>query len=368
MIRRIHIKKFEIGLRFDRDEFTGLVEPGTHWFIDPLGRIKVAIASARDPYVRHEQLDQIVKSGVLAGRADVYELTDTQRALVWIDGRFNAILGPGLYALWTGVRRVRVEVIDVATTGARFVRADLEAILAGAGANTYLAAEDVPADHTGVVTVNGTRVEVLGPGRYAFWKGQGVVRVTNVDRREVTIDVAGQEILTADKVTLRLNAQVTYRAVDAEKVVATTDDVRTVVYREAQLALRASVGTRDLDTLLADKEALAAEVTGAIRPRGELFGVEVVSVGVRDLILPGDMRELLNKVIEARKAAEASVITRREEAAALRHQANAAKLFGENPTLLRLRELEAVEKIATAGKLNVVLGEKGLADRIVNMI
>jgi regulator of protease activity HflC (stomatin/prohibitin superfamily) len=184
----------------------------------------------------------------------------------------------------------------------------------------------------------------------------------------VALDIAGQEILTADKVTLRLNAQVVYRVVDAEKAVATCDDVGAVVYRDTQLALRAAVGTRELDALLSDKEALAAEVTGAIRPRAAEFGVEIVAVGVRDLILPGDMRELLNKVIEAKKAAEAGVITRREEAAALRHQANAAKLFTENPTLLRLRELEAVEKIATAGKLSVVLGEKGLAEKIVNLI
>jgi hypothetical protein len=89
---------------------------------------------------------------------------------------------------------------------------------------------------------------------------------------------------------------------------------------------------------------------------------------VRDIILPGEMKDLLNRVIEARTAAEAAVITRREEAAALRHQANAAKLLAENPTLLKLRELEAVERIAVAGKMKVVLGEKGLADRIVNLL
>ncbi len=201
-----------------------------------------------------------------------------------------------------------------------------------------------------------------------FWKGLGALNVTLVDRRELTVDITGQEILTADKVTLRLNAQLVYRVVDAEKAVATSDDVRTVVYREAQLALRAAIGTRDLDTLLNEKDALAAEVTGAVRPRASEFGVEVVAVGVKDLILPGDMRTLLNKVIEAKKAAEASVIMRREEAAALRHQANTAKLYVDNPTLLRLRELETVEKIATAGKLNIVTGDKGLADRIVNLI
>ena len=88
----------------------------------------------------------------------------------------------------------------------------------------------------------------------------------------------------------------------------------------------------------------------------------------RELILPGEMRGSLDKLIEAKKAAEAGVITRREEAAALRHQANAAKLYTDNPTLLRLRELEAVEKIAAAGRLNVVLGDKGLAEKIVNRI
>jgi regulator of protease activity HflC (stomatin/prohibitin superfamily) len=363
MIHRIRIKKHEIGLRFYRGEFTGLLGPGTHL---TLGRVAVKVVSGRDVYLRHEQLDLIVKSGALAGKADVYELTDTQRALVWIDGRFNAVLGPGLYALWVGYRRVRVEVVDIARP--RLAHADFEAILGSASACGHLTTEEVAAEHVGVVAVNGTRIETLGPGRYAFWKGVGNLRVVIVDRRETALDIAGQEILTADKVTLRLNAQVVFRVVDAEKVVATSDDVRTVVYRDTQLALRAAVGTRELDALLSDKEALAAEVTGTLRPRAAEFGVEIVAVGVRDLILPGDMRELLNKVIEAKKAAEAGVITRREEAAALRHQANAAKLYTENPTLLRLRELEAVEKIAAAGKLNVVLSDKGLAEKIVNLI
>ena len=363
MIDRIHIKKHEIGLRFHRDEFTGLVGPGTHWV---LGRAEVKVVSRRDVYLRHDQLDLIVKSGALADKADVYELSDTQRALVWIDGRFNAVLGPGLYALWTGVRRVRVEVMDIAHP--RLAHGDIESILGSASASGYLAVEEVPAEHVGIVLINGTRIETLGPGRYAFWKRVGNLRVVIVDRRETAFDIAGQEILTADKVTLRMNAQVIYRVVDVEKAVAACDDVRTVIYRDAQLALRAAVGTRDLDALLNDKDALAAEVTGTIRPRAMEFGVDVVAVGVRDLILPGDMRELLNKVIEAKKAAEAGVITRREEAAALRHQANAAKLYTESPTLLRLRELEAVEKIAAAGKLNVVLGDKGLAEKIVNLI
>lgn len=105
-----------------------------------------------------------------------------------------------------------------------------------------------------------------------------------------------------------------------------------------------------------------------MRRRADDLGLEIVSVGIRDVILPGDMKDLANKVTEAKKAAEANLIVRREETAAMRSQANTAKLLSENPTLLRLRELEVLEKIASAGNLSVVLGEKGLADRVVNLL
>src|SRR6185437_14961765 len=103
------------------------------------------------------------------------------------------------------------------------------------------------------------------------------------------------------------------------------------------------------------------------KPSGD-GALGVLSAGVRDVILPGDMKELMNKVTEARKAAEANLVTRREETAALRSQANTAKLLADNPVLMRLRELEVLEKVATAGHLNIVLGEKGLADRVVNLL
>ena len=86
------------------------------------------------------------------------------------------------------------------------------------------------------------------------------------------------------------------------------------------------------------------------------------------MILPGEMKDLMNKVTEARKAAEANLIARREETAAIRSQANTAKLLADSPTLMRLRELEVLEKVAAAGKLNIVLGEKGLADKVVNLL
>jgi regulator of protease activity HflC (stomatin/prohibitin superfamily) len=169
-------------------------------------------------------------------------------------------------------------------------------------------------------------------------------------------------------VTLRLNAVVTYKVADARRAVSQTDDVRQALYRETQLVLRGVIGARELDTFLTDKEAVAKEVEDNVRRRAGELGLEIASVGIRDVILPGDMKDLMNKVTEARKAAEANLISRREETAAIRSQANTARLLAESPTLMRLRELEVLEKIAAAGKLNIVVGEKGLADRVVNLI
>ena len=92
------------------------------------------------------------------------------------------------------------------------------------------------------------------------------------------------------------------------------------------------------------------------------------------MILLDYIRDLVNKVTEVGKVAEARLIARREETAAMRSQAGhcpqggPAKLLEGSPTLMRLRELEVLEKVATSGKLNVVLGEKGLAERVVNLL
>ncbi len=366
MFKKILIRPYEYGLVFRNDAFTGLLDPGVYRRFKLFNTERVEVVSRRNPWLAHEQLDLIIASGALNGKAEVLELTDRERALVWIDGRFDRVLAPGRYALWTGFRRIRTEVIDAATV--RFDHADRDAIFASTGVAALLDLQDVPADHAGVLFLDGRPADTLGPGRYAFWRNRAAVKIVRVDRREQALEVPGQEVLTADRVTLRLTAVGAYRVADPVKTVTATDNAQQALYREVQLAVRASVGSRTLDALLADKDALAKELAEIARAKATAIGLELIALGVRDLILPGEMKTLLNRVIEARTAAEAAVITRREEAAALRHQANTAKLLTENPTLLKLREIEAVERIAAHGKMNVVLGEKGLADRVINLM
>jgi len=113
---------------------------------------------------------------------------------------------------------------------------------------------------------------------------------------------------------------------------------------------------------------VARELDAGLRTAAAALGLELVSLGIRDVILPGDMKELMNRVIAAQKAAEASLITRREETAAMRSQANTARLLEQNPTLMRLREIEALERVAEKGRLSVVVGEGGLAGRVVKLV
>jgi regulator of protease activity HflC (stomatin/prohibitin superfamily) len=368
MLKTVKIRTYEVGLYFRDGEFKGLLGPGRHWFLDPLCKTKVEVVSQRNPWLTHEKLDVIVRSGVLKDRAVILDLKDNQRALVWVDGRFSHVLPPALYVYWTGFREVTVELLDVDAQKVRFDHKDLQTIVRSTLVERVLDAFAVEQGQVGVLFQDGKYVETLPPGKYAFWKNVGKLMLIPVDLRETMLDISGQEIMTADKVTLRLNAVVTYRIADAHKALSAADNVQLALYREAQLALRAAIAGRELDQFLADKDAVANQLEAIVRQRVAALGLQVVSLGIRDVILPGDMKDLMNKVTEAKKAAEANLIVRREETAAMRSQVNTAKLLEGNPTLMRLRELEVLEKVAASSKLNVVLGEKGLAERVMNLL
>jgi regulator of protease activity HflC (stomatin/prohibitin superfamily) len=365
MFHRYHIKPHERGLLFREGELIGVLRPGVHWYLDPLFKLKLEIASTRNAWLAHRDLEFMIKSGKLAGEAVILELKDHERALVWIDGRFSGVVGTGDWAIWNEFD-VRIEIVDARPM--QLVHAELATILASSKATSLLEWHHVEPGHAAVWFRNGAYQATLGPGTYAFWKGVGTLKFVTVDLKEQVLDISGQEIMTADKVTLRLNALVAYRITDALRAVTEVDGTAQALYRAAQLALREAVGAKELDTLLAGKESLAAELSTALTPRAAELGVAIASVGVKDVILPGDMKELMNKVTEAKKAAEASLITRREETAAMRMQANTAKILESSPTLMKLKELEVLEKVAGKANLTVLLGEEGLAGKVVKML
>jgi hypothetical protein len=374
MFRRIKIKPHERGLLFREGEPIAVLRPGVHWYLDPLLKLRLQIVSPRDPWLVHKDLELIVKSGILGNEAVVLDLRDHERALVWIDKRFSGIVEKGLFVLWTTEHEVRVEVLDarpmqlVHADLPVIIRSDLSVNLRSDRAGVLLETLNVEPGHAGLWFRDGAYQATLEPGTYAFWKGVGKLKLYDVDLRELVLDISGQDIMTADKVTLRLNALVTYRITDALRSVTEVDGAGQALYRAVQLALREAVSAKELDTLLVSKDTLTRELAEMIGPRAAELGITVVTTGIRDIILPGDMKDLMNRVTEARKAAEASLITRREETAAMRMQANTAKILESSPTLMKLKELEVLEKVAGKANLTVVLGEEGLANRVVKML
>jgi len=366
MIRMVKIRKYERGLLFRDKEFRQVLRPGRHWIVDPMLRAVIRVVSVRDVWLESPQLDVMVRSGLLRDEIRVLDLKDYERALVWIDGRFQGVYGAGLRALWTVFHDVRVEIVDA--RGGRFDHKDLAVISASETGKGMIDVVQVEQNQVALLMVNGRQEDVLRPGRHAFWRGVAKIETRAVDLREQVLDVSGQELMTADKVTLRLNAVVAFRVVDPIRALTLVEAYGPALYRESQLALRSVIGARELDAFLSDKESVATELAGLIRDRATAFGLEVIAFGIRDIILPGEMKTILNRVTEARKAAEADLVTRREETAAMRSQANTARIFESNPALMRLRELEVLEKVADKANLNVVLGEKGLADRIVKLL
>jgi regulator of protease activity HflC (stomatin/prohibitin superfamily) len=140
------------------------------------------------------------------------------------------------------------------------------------------------------------------------------------------------------------------------------------LYKELQFGLRAAVGTRTLDELLENKSVIDEVVSAHVRRAVEGFGLALDSVGVKDLILPGEMKTILAKVVEAEKSAQANVIRRREETAATRSLLNTAKVMEDNPVALRLKELETLERVTEKiDKISVFGGLEGVLKDLVRI-
>jgi regulator of protease activity HflC (stomatin/prohibitin superfamily) len=160
------------------------------------------------------------------------------------------------------------------------------------------------------------------------------------------MEISGQELLTKDKATLRINFFVRYQVIDIVKALVNNKEFDKQLYIIMQLAIRAFVSSFTLDELLTRKETISKEIVAQVTTKINDLGLAVADAGIRDIILPGDMKEIMNQVLVAEKKAQANSIMRREETAAMRSMLNTAKLMEDNEMLWKLKEMEYVEKIA----------------------
>ena len=353
-IKRVNVKKNERGLLLRNGDFERVLRPGTHWLVAGLDTLSVELFALEQPAFTHALADYLMarEPDVVAAEFVRVELTEHQVGLRSDNGALVEVLPPATRRLyWKGLVDVQVEVIDIGSSAevpaaavARMVQPQLlrRAVLGLAGVLQV----QVPEHGAGILWVDGKVERLLEAGSYAFWKFNRNVSVDLVDLRLQVLEVTGQEILTRDKVALRLNLSATWRYGDVLKAHKDLARPAEHLYRELQFGLRAAVGTRTLDELLENKSLIDAVVTAQVKARLADHGLQLDGVGVKDIVLPGEMKTILAQVVEAGKAAEANVIRRREETAATRSLLNTAKVMEGNPIALRMKELETLERVA----------------------
>jgi len=285
------------------------------------------------------------------------QLGAMQRAVVSRDAKPMKFLRPGVHRIWTLHPNVTIDTYDIAGAPPELTD-ELRTVIPAA----ELVEAQVKQFERGLKYAQGKFEGLLEPGRYAYWNHPGArIAVQVLDTRVQQLKIEGQELMTKDKVTLRLTLTAEYAPTDAATTVHAVADVKESLYLAVQLAAREFVSGVTLDELLEGRDTLTRYLEAQVLPRAEQFGVRVHRVGVKDVILPGEMKLLLNKVIEAEKAAAANVILRREDAAATRNMANTAKVIAENPVLMRLKELETMKDIAEKiDEIKLVMGTDGL--------
>ena len=351
MIKKISVRKDQLALLSRNGDYYKVLHAGEHilpWLNTP-EVLLITLDGSEVPdvladYLRRFQPDWVERYCVVA------DLSETEAGALYMDGILQEILPPSTRRLYWRVEddltlvRMNTQQVQVQT---EVMNAVLQPRRKGAvkGRDAILTVQ-VPAWHVGVLKIDGETQALLPPGLTAYWKINHLVDAEVVDTRLQVLEVSGQEILTKDKVNLRINLAANWRYSDVLLAFSQLTKPIDHLYRELQFALREAVGTRTLDELLEDKQVIDDVVSEQVKSRMLPFGMEIASLGVKDIVLPGDMKNILAQLVEAEKSAQANVIRRREETAATRSLLNTAKVMENNPVALRLKELETLERVA----------------------
>lgn len=338
---KVMIRENERGFLFRKSLFVKMLMPGEHriWkFRDEVCLKAVADGSVE---VWGTELAILLGDEAFAKSCAQVQVGDNQLALHYVDGRLKDALGTGEYLFWNIFHQHTFELVDVRQPEITGLTAAQMRVI---GSSFYSKLE-VENGACGLLYYDSVFQKRLAPGTFYFWNGAVKVQAVVYDLRAQALELAGQEILTADKVMLRVNFSCTYQITDPEALAAEVKDHKALLHTAVQLALREQIGRLKLDELLAQKEGVGAAVLAKLREKEKVLCVTFGEAGIKDIILPGEIRDIMNTVLIAEKRAQANVIARREESASTRDMLNTAKLMDENGTLYKLKEMECLERI-----------------------
>ena len=364
--KRVTVSENQRALVLKKGRFAGVLKAGEH-------RLKkaasVQVFDLNTPDFTSPLKDSLFREQPELAAAHLTQIVagDAEVKVVSREGRVRFLIGPTKRnTLWNDAGPWDVEVIDISEELS--IEPRLGQKLWKAGFSTSVKVITVPDGWVGLLEVGGAFLRGLPAGTHFFWAMAQDVTAKLVDTRWRAHDVTGQEILTKDRVTLRVNLAADFRVADPLQAVTKVKNFEEALHRALQFAFRKTLGARTLDDLLAEKVSVDTEASEKVRAEMADIGIELGEIALKDVILPGEMRDILNKVVAASKEAEANVIKRREETNATRSLLNTAKVMAENPVMLRLKELEALETIAgKVERLTVHSGTEGLMNDLVKL-
>ena len=355
-MKQVRINAGHVGLVFKNGDYKRVIAQGKHWLKFNENVIKYNMLL---PFNAPIALDILLKDEILSNQLTVVEVKDNELVLVYENNIFKNVLASGRYAYWNGLLNYKFITADLSKIE---ITEDISNSLYGKSElSKYIRVFEVAAYEKAIMIVNDEFTKVLERGTYHFWRNEQTIKIAKADLRQLQLEIAGQELLTKDKAAVRINFYAQYKVGDIETALMHNKDYEKQLYIILQLALRAFVGSYTLDELLEEKDNIAKAVLDNVKNQVTKLGVTVLHTGIRDVILPGDMKEIMNQVLIAQKKAQANVIMRREETASTRSLLNTAKLMEDNTMLFKLKEMEYVEKIAdrigeitVAGNGNVI--------------
>ena len=347
------INENQKGLLFKNGQFKDVLNVGKHRFWG--NDYNIIKCDTRDEFKLDTiDIDTLLVYENLAKELNVIDVLDETIALHFVDNKFKGCLTSGKYAFWNTYSKHTFREISIKDI---WVAEDIPKYIFSSIPNNLFCKVEVLQYQKARLYFDSKFQCLLDEGIYYFWNHGIKIDTGFVDTRLLQMDITGQEILTHDKVALRINFICHYRIIDFVKIHTEIENFEQQMHVTLQLALREYIGKYRLDEILESREKISEFMLQKLKLKETDFFIEITDAGVKDIILPGEIRDIMNTVLIAEKKAQANVITRREEVSSTRSLLNTAKLMDENTTLYKLKELEYLEKICdNVGSISVGAG------------
>lgn len=367
---KIIINEIQKGLLFKDGKFVKMLDAGKYHC--PKSDRKTILILPVNKAITEETvnewcgLDVLLQDGEFASNTQFIDVKDDEIVIHFVNEQFTDILSKGRYIFWEkagehSFRRFDTSIPELPNDISSYAISVLKK-------ENLISCISVMNYEKCLLYYDKKFVKILDAGVYYFWKGKVSIDYKLVDTRLIKMDIIGQEILTQDKVSIRVNMVCNYQVRDYVKIFDEFDNYKEHLHITAQLAIREYVGKRKIDEILDNKEDMSKYISQKLKEKGKELYLEVTEASVKDIILPGDMRDIMNTVLIAEKKAQANVIARREEVASTRSLLNTAKLMEENKTLYKLKELEYIERICeNVGNVNIN-GGGDILSQLVSML